>query len=177
MRLFIGIIIPEELRENIRKMQKIFSEVVQAKFVEEENLHLCFSFLGEKNENEVEKIKEKMDFIAKNFKSFEMILKGVKLIPSKNFVRVIALDAFDENRISESLRIEIVNEIGGDSKPLHLTLCRVKKIYDRKKFFEIVEKNKDFYAGKFLLSEIQLIKSKLRKEGPVYEIIHKAKLL
>jgi len=175
VRCFIGILIPEEIKPKIIELQNFLSNFVKAKFVERENLHLCFSFLGEKNEKEIENVKEKLNEIGKNFESFEVKVKGIKLIPSQSFVRVIALNVFDEKGISEGLRLEILNEIGGDSKPLHLTLCRVKN-KERKKFFENIEKVKEFYAGSFWVNSIQLIKSELSKKGPSYELIHEVKL-
>lgn len=175
VRCFVGILIPENLKEKIIELQNYLSNFVKAKFVERENLHLCFSFLGEKSEKEIGLIKKNLDEISKNFKNFEIRIKGIKLIPSEKFIRVIALNAFDEERISNSLRLEILNKIGGDSKPLHLTLCRVKSM-DKKNFFENIKKIQDFDAGSFTLSSIQLIKSELSKKGPKYEIIHESKL-
>lgn len=173
VRCFIGFLLPENLKDKIVELQNYLSNFVKAKFVERENLHLCFSFLGEKSE--VENIKRTMDEISKNYKIFEIRLKGIKLIPNEKFVRVIALNAFDEKNFSNSLRLEILNKIGGDSKPLHLTLCRVKSM-DKKVFKEKIEKIKNFDAGSFLLNSIQLIKSELRREGPIYEVIHESKL-
>ncbi|MEM5790591.1 MAG: RNA 2',3'-cyclic phosphodiesterase [Candidatus Aenigmatarchaeota archaeon] len=175
VRCFVGVLIPESLKEKILDLQNYLSSFIKAKFVEKENLHLCFSFLGEKNEEEIDLIKKSLDEISKNFKTFEIKIKGIKLIPSEKFVRVIALDTFDEKRISESLRFEILNKIDGDSKPLHLTLCRVKSM-DRKKFFENIKKIRDLDIGIFSLNSIQLIKSELSKKGPVYEIIYESRL-
>jgi len=101
VRCFIGILIPEEIKPKIIELQNFLSNFVKAKFVERENLHLCFSFLGEKNEKEIENVKEKLNEIGKNFESFEVKVKGIKLIPSQSFVRVIALNVFDEKGISE----------------------------------------------------------------------------
>ena len=177
VRCFIGILIPDELKKPIVELQeKIEKLPIKAKFVEPENLHLCFSFLGEKSEEEIEEISAKLDELSKNFKSFEVRVKGIKLIPNERYVRVIALDVFDENRILEGLRLEVKRIVGGDSKPAHLTLCRVKKILEKASFLEGVKKIRDISIGNFMLSSLQLIKSELRRTGPVYTVLHESKL-
>ncbi len=177
MRCFIGFLVPRALKKPIVELQeKIKKLPIKAKFVEPENLHLCFSFLGEKTEKEIEEISAKLDELSKNFKSFEVMVKGVKLIPNEKYVRVIALDVFDENRVLEGLRLEVKRVIGGDSKPAHLTLCRVKNISEKANFLEEIRKIKDISVGKFTLSSLQLIKSELRRTGPIYTALHESKL-
>lgn len=177
MRCFIGFLIPSDLRKDIVSLQeKIKNLPIKAKFVEPENLHVCLSFLGEKSEKEIDEISRKLDKISINFKSFEVRIKGIKLIPNERYVRVIALDVFDENRILEGLRLEVKRIIGGDSKPSHVTLCRVKNIFEKGKFLEGIKEFKEISIGKFKLSALQLIKSELRKTGPIYTVLHESKL-
>ncbi len=177
VRCFIGVLIPDELKKPIVELQRKIEKLpIKAKFVEPENLHLCFSFLGEKSEEEIEEISAKLDELSKNFKSFEVRVRGIKLIPNERYVRVIALDAFDENRVLEGLRLEVKRVIGGDSKPAHLTLCRVKNISEKTNFLEEIRKIKDISIGKFILSSLQLIKSELRRTGPIYTVLHESKL-
>ncbi len=176
MRVFVGIILPKEISSKIKEIQKEIEKMpIKCKMVEEYNLHICLSFLGEVEEKKVEIFKKILDSIATKHKKFETKIEKIKLIPNENFVRVIALDVNSEEL--EKIRREVESKIGGDSKPLHITLCRVKNISDKKKFFEKYEKIKNVSIGIFKVESLQIIKSILTREGPIYEIVHESKLL
>jgi 2'-5' RNA ligase len=100
----------------------------------------------------------------------------LKIIPSKNYIRVLALDVFDEERVLQELGREVKEKIGGDIKPPHLTLARVRNIVNKEKVLEGLEKYEKVDLGKFLVSSIQTIESKLSPTGPVYTVLHKSKL-
>jgi len=102
-------------------------------------------------------------------------VNGIKTIPSERYVRVLVLDILDKTKNLERL-IEVVKQkIGGDAKPPHLTLCRVKNIDDKE---NTVKKIKGLPTKKITLpiSSLQIIKSELRRTGPIYTIIHQANL-
>jgi 2'-5' RNA ligase len=171
MRVFVGTIVPESLRNEIEKIQNEIKKYVFGKFVEKENLHICYSFLGEVNENEIEKIKKKLEILSYE-NTFKVFSNSIKLIPSLSFVRVIALEV--KSNDGEKIRKWIEENVGGDSKPLHITLCRVKSLQNKKSFIDYL-KNKKFYF-EFEVDEISLIKSTLTYSGPIYEKIFNVKL-
>jgi len=140
VRCFVGLFIPTEIKEKIIKIQNQIQKLpITLKLVEAENLHICLSFLGEIKEEKIKNICEKLDSICKRYNKFEVEISGIKLIPSENYVRVLALDV--KSNMLESIRKDVEKEIGGDSKPLHLTLCRIKKIEDKKETIEKIKKN------------------------------------
>jgi len=170
MRVFIGSILPEEIRDEIEKVQMEIRKYVVAKFVEKENLHICYSFLGEISNEKVELIKRKLEILSYE-NSFKVVSDSIKLIPSQDFIRVIALDV--KSNDGEKIRKWIEENIGGDSKPLHITLCRVKKV-NKKELFEYL-KNKKINI-QFEISEISLIESILTYSGPIYKKIFNVEL-
>ena len=172
VRLFIGIFIPENLKDKTVSIQNELSRLpIKCKFVERENLHISLSFVGEVSDSEAEKIAAKLDSICATYKKFEVRISDVKLIPSKNYVRVIALDVF--NGVLKTISKHIEQEIGGDVKPPHLTLCRVKSVVDKNAFLEKMPLI-DFSVGSFLVQSIHTIQSKLQKTGPVYTGLHES---
>lgn len=176
MRCFIGYMLPEEIKNSVEEVQKKIANLpLKIKLVERENLHLCFSFLGEVQESEIKKICMQIDSICKDFKRFVVNVGKIKLIPNKKFIRVIALDA-NGGAIYENINEEIIKRIGGDSKPLHITLGRVKQVFEREKLVEEIEKIEPNVKG-FEVTKIQVIKSELSREGPRYSTIYESKLL
>jgi 2'-5' RNA ligase len=177
-RCFVGILTPEEVNKNIEKvMEEIKKLPLKCKLVEKENLHICLSFLGEVKENDIKNICKSLDSLALNFKPFEISIKGIKLIPNEKFFRVIALDVESKEGEIEKLRNEVVKVIGGDSKPPHITLCRVKNIENKNLVIKKLTEMKDMEIGRMKVEKIQLIKSELRKEGPIYSIIHESNII
>jgi 2'-5' RNA ligase len=175
MRTFIGIIAPESVKDVVRKLQKELQEVgVVGKYVERENLHVNLSFLGEISEEESAEIGAKMDMIAKGYKKFVVNLRGVKPIPNLKFVRVVALSVEEGKNFLTSLINDIQKSIGGDAKPAHMTLCRVKGLKNKKRFLENIEKNESTTFASFEVNSIQLIRSELGEEGPRYTVIHES---
>jgi 2'-5' RNA ligase len=174
VRCFIGFLLPEEVKAKVFELQeKMKMWPMKCKFVEKENLHLCFSFLGEIDDSRIKEISDKLDFISKKFKKIEVEVDGIVAIPSQNYIRVIALKIV-ENELLKKIFEEIVREIGGDSKPAHITLCRVKSVENKNELRRRIGEEKSY--GKFVIGAIQLIKSELRKSGPVYSVIHQAEL-
>lgn len=173
MRVFIGIMTPQLKDSLIRIQNEIKKLPLKAKFVEPENFHLTLSFLGEKSEFEIEKIKENLERICKDKRKFEIKIEELAPIPNERFIRVIAFKV--ESEEMEEIAREIKKLIGGDIKPPHLTLCRVKWIENKRK---VVEKLKEIKLSKYLtIDSIQLIKSKLTPKGPIYSVLYSANLL
>ncbi|MDI6798452.1 MAG: RNA 2',3'-cyclic phosphodiesterase [Candidatus Aenigmarchaeota archaeon] len=176
VRCFIGFLIPEEIKKDVEAIKDELSKLpIKCKFVERENLHVCFSFLGEVEEKRIEHIIKTLDSICSNFKSFEVFIDGIKAIPSVNYIRVLALDVIEKNENLKNLIEEIRNRIGGDTKPPHLTLCRVKGINNKEVVAEKIEELKKRKIGILKIMAVQLIKSELRRAGPLYSVIHESK--
>jgi 2'-5' RNA ligase len=137
-------------------------------------MHLCLSFLGDVGEEKIEDLKRKMDDIALTYKKFSATIGGIKFVPSENYIRVIVLEALDASGQLEKLRKDVEKNIGGDSKPPHLTLCRVKYIENKEKF--VKEFGKVFCGESFTVDSIKLMQSMLSRNGPTYKILHESKL-
>ncbi len=172
VRCFVGMLLPKNIIESILPVK---NELVRlqmgCKLVEDETLHVCLSFLGEIEESRVETISNIIDEIGKEFKSFDVEITDVKMIPNEKYIRVLALDVV-ENDDMKKLRMEVKTRIGGDSKLCHITLCRVKDIQDKA---TVVQKIKEIkFYKKFTFDRLQLIKSELKRSGPVYSVVHEA---
>jgi 2'-5' RNA ligase len=167
--------LPDDIMRSAAKIQKkIVGFGLKCKFVEPENMHICLSFLGEIDEEVLEKLKSKLDEVAKRYKKFDVNIGGMKFIPSENYIRVMALEVTGRNGLLEKVRRDVADIVGGKSKPPHLTLCRVKRVDDKR---GLVNELHDLSCNEnFRVGSIGLIESRLGKEGPVYTTVHKSEL-
>lgn len=176
VRCFIGFALPENIKKHVSELQKeVVKLPLEYKLVEVENLHVCLSFLGEVKEDELGRINEGLDEVCRNYVKFNVETSEVKAIPNESYIRVLALDILEKTGSIERIRKEIVQKIGGDSKPPHITLCRVKNVSDKKTVALKLEEMKG-RTESFPVVAIQLIKSELRRTGPIYSVIHESKL-
>jgi len=175
-RLFVCIWIPKELTKEIVELQKKLRGIaIKAKYVEEENFHVTITFLGNVEKNRINEIKNKLKFSLKNVNKFHVNLKGLKIIPNENHIKIIGIDA--KSVEFEELIKNIGMELGGSfHEKSKVTLCRVKNIYDRKKIEKFIEDNRNVNIGSFHVKNISLVKSLLTKQGPKYENIYKIEL-
>jgi len=176
MRAFIGILAPEGVRNaGIRMQEELRNSGVIGKFVEPQNLHLNLSFLDEITEEELQEFGAKLDLIAKGYKRVEIQVSSLKAIPNTKFARVVAFGVSGGNDALTSLSRDIQKSIGGDVKPPHMTLCRVKELKDKKAFGDFIEKNASMNFASFEIDSVQIIKSELTREGPIYSVVHESK--
>lgn len=177
MRAFIGILAPKEVRGPLLKvMKQLEAAGVVGKYVGEETLHVNLSFLGEITAEESMEFGAKLDQIAGGYGKFSAELFSIRAIPNERLVRVIAVGVKQENDLLVSLSRDIKNSIGGDVKPPHMTLCRVKGLKDRKGFSIFLEQHEQESFAFFEITSIQLIKSELGSAGPIYSVVHESAL-
>ena len=173
-RCFIGVMLPEGLKGSIATVKEELKRLpLKCKFVERENLHICLSFLGEVED--VKNVSEGLGLVCKDCQKFEVSIDGIKIIPNDSYIRVLALDVIDKTGNLEGIRKEVGKRIGGKSNPSHLTLCRVKTIDEKVKTVERIKSIKTDELS-FTVSAVQIIKSELRKTGPIYTPISEVQL-
>ncbi|WP_423792575.1 RNA 2',3'-cyclic phosphodiesterase [Methanocaldococcus indicus] len=170
MRVFLAIDIPKDIKNKIYELQKDF-KIKGIKLVEKENLHITVKFLGEVDDNTLNKILNLNLEIPKT----KIELKGLGTFPNENYIRVIWIGVYGEGLINIFKEIDNkLNTLGFEKERSyvpHLTLGRVKFIENKKLLKEKINKNKDIFIGEFETNSIKLYKSTLTPTGPIYEVI------
>ncbi len=174
MRAFIAV---DVLSEAIAKLQDdILSKARwnrrDVKPVDPGNFHFTIIFLGEINDGDVEKIKERLTRLR--FEAFSITYTGVGGFPKPSYARVIwvGVDSQGAQRLTNLANdvIAEVSELGfGPDKPFlsHLTLLRVKS-GSYLNAAEISSKYQGRTFGSETIDKVHLKKSVLTPSGPTY---------
>ena len=149
---------------------------MKAKFVETNNLHFTVTFLGEISDEQLPDLESKVDGSVKNIDRFSVKIEELKVIPNENYIRVVGLKVKDAGKIANLIK-RVANSIGGKYYlEQKITLCRVKKIFDKKELQKFIKINKNIKIGEFQVNAVSLVRSKLTKSGPIYKNIHNSYL-
>lgn len=177
MRCFIAIDLPDEIKNELTRIQKLLPEA-NMKLVEPGNLHLTLAFLWEVTDFEANKIKEALKQIKQE--KFIAHLGKIGVFPSESFIRVawVSLEPAEKfKEFNKKIILAIKQILKVDERfESHITLTRVKNLIDKQKF---TSKLKEIQAKQleFEVSSFALKKSTLTGEGPVYEDIIKFNLI
>ncbi|MDJ0272510.1 MAG: RNA 2',3'-cyclic phosphodiesterase [Candidatus Caldarchaeum sp.] len=174
VRAFYAVDIRDE--ETVKNLLAIQNELLRAageglKPVEPENLHITLLFLGELNEEEVSEAQKALSSIEA--KPFEIGMNGVGYFPGGGRVNVIWVGvrngADNLADVHSQLRKRLPRIRVEEQRFIpHLTICRVKYLRNRGPLLEVINRNRDTFFGKQLVTRIVLKKSVLTSSGPVY---------
>lgn len=178
MRLFISIQIPEDIKKKIKRIQESLPEFI-GKNTESENLHLTLKFLGKVDEKKLEIIKNKLREIK--FNSFEAEINSIGFFNNKTCERrhqeiIFWLNLKNCEKLQKEIDKSLVGLFEEEKRFMgHLTIARIKKIINKKKFTESMN-NLKFEKMIFRVDSFYLQESHLFNKGPKYDIIEKYNL-
>lgn len=164
MRCFISIDIPENIKEEIKKIQEQLPDFTGKK-IESENLHLTLKFLGEINDDKLEEIKKRLVNIK--FKKFEAEINSIGVF-SEKIIRIVWMHLTNCDGLQKEIDKSLKGIFESEQRFMsHLTIARVKNIKNKKEFLEKLDKVK-IPKIKFAVDNFKLKSSALKKECPVY---------
>jgi 2'-5' RNA ligase len=170
MRLFIAFGVSEEAKKELMRLQDIFNDVGNIKFIRD--FHCTLKFLGYVSDKEAKEVVSCLKNVK--FKSFEVCLDRLGVFPSEKFIRVLWVGlkgkVSDLQNKVDSCLVGLFNK--EDNFHAHVTLGRVKFLKNKESFLKLL-KSTEVRKICFKVEYIELIKSELTPEGPVYETIEK----
>ncbi|MDA3836571.1 MAG: RNA 2',3'-cyclic phosphodiesterase [Nanoarchaeota archaeon] len=172
-RCFISINLPQEVREQIyTAISGKFNKVLKGKELPMESYHMTLKFLGEIDEEKVEKIKAKMETI--DFEGFEV--KIGRLGYMENNVRGILYVELISDWLMQLVK-EVWGKVGWSDRKFksHITLMRTKKCLNIHKLRNMM-KDVKFRSLFFDVDKIYLMESELLKEGAKYSVLKEVSL-
>jgi len=174
-RCFVALDLSREAINEIKRIQELIKKqnLFTGRFTEPENLHLTIKFLGEIEEEKIEKVKEKLKTLR--FPSFEAEIGEVGVF-SKNFIKIIWVHLIGAEKLQQEID-KILKDIFEEEQRFmsHITIARVRYVGDKNALLDYLESVKPekikFKVEKFFLKDSQLF-----PEGPVYSDIDEYKL-
>jgi len=157
MRLFIA---SPVILDNYESIKKDFEHIIEGKWIEEENLHLTWVFLGDTQDPKpVLKKLEKLTPLKSEVDVAELGYFGRP--PRVFFAKAESKMLYDKAKAFKEAGFELYR-----FKP-HITLCRINKIHDYRAYKEVLKSYREKHLG-IILPQIDLYKSVLKETGAVH---------
>ncbi len=175
LRCFICLEISRESIEYLKDLQKQIKKknLFQGRFTEPENLHLTLKFLGEIDENKVQKVKEALGKIK--IKSFKASLGELGSFNSR--ILWLKLNGKEIWDLQEEIDEKLGNLFPKEERFMsHITIARMKEVPNQKLLTDYLKKIK-IKKISFNISDFVFKKSELLPEGPVYRDIARYELI
>ncbi len=183
-RVFIGLPLPEKTKNVLVEIQNELKKDVDkedVKWVEKENLHQTFVFLGYKTDDQIKEIKEIMEML-KNFQALHLELYRLEFHPDQRRARIVLVSLSGEEEKLTSyyhqLRFPLqLADIEFDTRfSPHITIGRVRQVQGKSLFSDkSVDRIQDFFRNRdktFVIDKAVFFESKLSQDGPTYKPIH-----
>lgn len=181
MRVFIAIELESSIKEKIARIQTRL-RVIQdkIKWVESSSVHLTLKFLGEIEEEKLEKVHQITRELGERVSPFKIEVKGMGVFPGFSSPRVIWIGARDTSGELEKLAAWLEEALAREGFvrekrkwKAHLTLGRVKSLKERERLRELIQKEMETDAGKMEVKDITVMRSQLTPKGSTHTSLGK----
>ncbi len=176
MRLFTGTFVRGIIAGKIYDtIKKDFSRAVFGKWVEPENIHFTYKFLGDCDNSTCKALKEQLEGVFTNYgEALHIVGTGVFPNPAKPRILYAAVEHNDllRNIFTTIEKAAVGLGFEPEDRPFrpHITLMRIKES-NNTEFREALEKYKGHEFGSLDGFRVSLVESRLSSAGPVYREI------
>lgn len=177
MRLFLSIDLPYRLKQKLKKLQEKFRKEVEATFVRPSQFHSTLLFLGEVKEENLAKIKARLEAAAKRFLPFAVGVSHVGfMVKRRPLVFSVFLYGKEFSLLHDSLKESLEDlfpvKTGVERKNLpHVTLFRLKKVARGlgQRLEPLIESSSQSLKNlNFPVLSFHLMQSHLTARGPIH---------
>jgi len=189
---------PPEILEHVEKVQKDFADF-NIRWVKPDQLHVTLAFLGEIDEEKIQKVLEVARETATNCFPSTLALHSLGVFPEAGHPRVLWMGFNHQDRgkrlaaIAFSLQQKLILAGFAQKDRLvpseklsttgewvefeaHLTLGRFKKTKGGEALQKLLDKYQNTTFGEMQLEAIYVMESELTSEGPIYKVIERVGL-
>jgi len=180
MRLFIGIEIPPEIKEELKKIIGQSKVTGRLRWLDESFWHLTVKFLGEVEGKEVPSLVEKLSQMSRNEPSFSLYLNSIGAFPSDKKPKIVWIQAkgmvSELNTLVNKINEELSPAFSKEDRPFfpHVTLARIKEARSANLMKQILHFDTlAFYRSRdFMINAFHLYQSHLLSQGVRYDILN-----
>ncbi len=156
-----------------------------ARWVENENLHLTLLFLGELSDQELAEACSQVDWVARANHPFSVRVAGLGAFPSLSKPKTLWLGATEGGDSMMRIHSDLQEAVGhlmskADNLPFipHLTLARLARGPSglSPRFAEVIAGLADYDAGSMPVSHLTVFASELHRDGPEYHMLARCPL-
>jgi 2'-5' RNA ligase len=184
LRTFIAVVASPEIRRSATKVAQQLGPVAgDVRWTTDENLHWTLQFLGEVDMLEIPLVCNAVTSAAAQLESFELECRGVGAFPAPDRPRTLWLGAGKGSQAMIALQAAIqvkLDKLGfrGEARRYmpHLTLGRAGRDSVAKALVRELAGLAEYEAGSMVVDEVTVFSSKLKPEGPAYEVLARAAL-
>jgi RNA 2',3'-cyclic 3'-phosphodiesterase len=184
-RIFIAVDINEAVRKRVTALQeKLGRSAPGVRWVEPASIHVTLLFLGEVSDLEVVSVCRSVDEQTRNVAPFSLAFAGLGAFPNPRRPKTLWVDvkqgAKEMLQLHDDLEGPLL-ELGCHRredrayKP-HLTLGRLSQEDRDGAWAPILKSHADWEGGATHVEEVLVMSSELRRDGPVYSVMGRAKL-
>jgi len=177
MRAFVGYFTTRSIHEHVDRFREEAEDFVKGKWVEPQNFHMTFQFLGEIDRERAIGVLKNIQNVARRYPPFRVQYSSLGVFPDPRHPRILWIGVTKGESSLRKLAGEIsrLNKkigLGMDAKPFHphITVCRIKSV-DRKKLSALLRSYKNFPFGTETVDRIALVSSSLTSVGPIYTVV------
>ena len=188
IRSFIAIELPHDLKLTISRLQEQLRSGSRApvKWVNPENTHLTLKFLGNIDFPVIDDIKKALRESVRGIPAISLGAENLGTFPNNIRVQVIWVGLTGELDRLQKLQQRIDKELSPLGFPAekrafspHLTIARLRdraSVNDRREIGRLVENTIFESSIDFSAKSINLMKSQLTREGPIYGVLDSVNL-
>ena len=177
MRAFVGFFTTQRIYEGVERLKQDAKEVVHGKWVEPQNLHITYQFLGDISRDKAIDVIKNLQMLAERLKPFSVQYKALGVFPDRRRPRILWIGVGRGANMLKRVSAEITRAnkrvgINPEGKPFypHVTVCRLKFV-EHRPFRGILDRYKNFVFGEERVDRIALISSFLSSVGPAYTVV------
>ncbi len=189
LRTFIAIVLDEELRDNLGRLQGQLRERMapgSVRWVQPTGIHLTLKFLGDTPVEQVDRVKAILAEASAQVNPFRFTVEGLGCFPNDRRPRVVWVGLDEPTGTLLRLRDAVEKHVAPLGFPTerryfqpHLTLGRVQRRASKsevREIGEVVAASDVGLIGAMSVSTVSYIKSDLRPSGAVYTTLLEAEL-
>lgn len=187
MRVFIAIELPDKIKNSLENLQEQLKKTeADVKWVTPKNIHLTLKFLGEVDDEKLERISKAIEEAAQENQSYKIHIHSLGAFPKIDYLKVLWVGAeegdAETKKIAKNLEEKIMKiGIPKEGRPFssHITIGRIRSTLNRERLVKELKNLQETFGKEnleFCASKITLFKSTLTPKGPIYEVLKKVSL-